>query len=126
MPYLLLLASAEAISVISSQPNHLMYAFCHQAKPIHAESALIHVVNSSLLLFSQTMSLHCNSKLVNTSTSKIPLYIGERRFKFVSSSYFIHSWVECVSSLKFFSNCTISLGEELLRTTEYLLSFSLL
>ena len=126
MPYLLLLASAEALSVMSSQPNLLMNAFCHQAKPIHAKSALIHVVISSLLPFSHTKSLHCNSKLVNTNTSKIPLYTGERRFKFVSSNYFKHSWVECVSSLKFFSNCTISLGEELLRTTEYLLSFSLL
>jgi len=49
---LLLLASAEAKSVMSSQPNHLLNAFCHQAKTIHAESALIHVVNSFLLLFS--------------------------------------------------------------------------
>jgi hypothetical protein len=48
------------------------------------------------------MSLHCNSKPVNITTSKIPLYIGERRFKFVSSIYFIHSWVECLSSLNFF------------------------
>lgn len=31
MPYLLLVASAEAISVMSSQPNHLMNAFCHQS-----------------------------------------------------------------------------------------------
>jgi hypothetical protein len=53
MLYLLLLASAEAKSVMkTSQTNHFMDALCHQAKPIHAESALIHEVNSSLLLFS--------------------------------------------------------------------------